>query len=183
VRSGRPELAAGAYERLAVSTRASGTDWALGVLARAGAQLATGQTADTLYRQAIERLGRTRIKMELARAHLVYGEWLRRNNRRRDARDHLRSAYDMLSAAGADAFADRARRELAATGEPVAERAARASDTLTVQEAHIARLAGSGLTNAEIGAQLFLSPHTVDWHLRKVFTKLGVTSRKQLRPG
>ena len=183
VRSGRPELVAGAYERLAVSTRASGTDWALGVLARAGAQLATGQTADTLYRQAIEHLGRTRIKMELARAHLVYGEWLRRNNRRRDARDHLRSAYDMLSAAGADAFADRARRELAATGEPVAERAARASDTLTVQEAHIARLAGSGLTNAEIGAHLFLSPHTVDWHLRKVFTKLGVTSRKQLRPG
>jgi DNA-binding CsgD family transcriptional regulator len=111
----------------------------------------------------------------------VYGEWLRRQSRRQDARGQLRSAYDILSTAGADAFADRARRELAAVGESVAERATRASDTLTAQEAHIAGLAGSGLTNAEIGAQLFLSPHTVEWHLRKVFTKLGITSRRQLR--
>jgi DNA-binding CsgD family transcriptional regulator/tetratricopeptide (TPR) repeat protein len=182
VRSGRPDVAGSAYERLAATTRASGTEWALGVLARSGALLATGRTADDLYQQAIERLGRTRIRMELARAHLVYGEWLRRENRRQEARGQLRSAYDILTAARADAFADRARRELAAAGEPVAERVTRASDTLTAQEAHIAGLAGSGLTNAEIGAHLFLSPHTVEWHLRKVFNKLGITSRRQLRP-
>ncbi|GIE95037.1 ATP-binding protein [Paractinoplanes rishiriensis] len=182
VRSGQPELATGAYQRLRASTTASGTDWALGALARAGALVATGRTADARYRQAIEHLGRTRIRTELARAHLLYGEWLRREGRRQDARGELRTAYDLLVATGADAFADRARRELAAAGEPVAERAGRASDSLTVQEAHIARLAGTGLTNAEIGAQLFLSPHTVEWHLRKVFTKLGITSRRQLRP-
>ncbi|HEU4946724.1 MAG TPA: AAA family ATPase [Kribbella sp.] len=182
VRSGRPELASGAYERLATTTRASGTEWALGVLARSGALLATGRTADGLYQQAIEHLGRTRLRMELARAHLVYGEWLRRENRRQEARGQLRSAYDIFTGAAADAFANRARRELAAAGESVAERATRASDTLTAQEAHIAGLAGSGLTNAEIGAQIFLSPHTVEWHLRKVFTKLGITSRRQLRP-
>jgi DNA-binding CsgD family transcriptional regulator len=182
VRSGQPEQAAGAYERLAAWTQVSGTDWARGLLARAGALLADGHAADTLYQQAIEHLGRTRIRMELARAHLLYGEWLRRENRRQDARGRLRTAYTMLTDVGADAFAERARRELAATGESVAERASRASDTLTAQEAHIAGLAGSGLTNAEIGAQLFLSPHTVEWHLRKVFTKLGVTSRRQLRP-
>jgi DNA-binding CsgD family transcriptional regulator len=182
VRSGRPELAAGAYERFAAWTRVSGTEWALGLQARSGALLATGRAADALYQQAIEHLGRTRIRTELARAHLLYGEWLRRENRRQEARGQLRSAYNMLSAAGADAFADRARHELAAAGESIGERATRASDTLTMQEAHIAGLAGSGLTNAEIGAQLFLSPHTVEWHLRKVFTKLGVTSRRQLRP-
>jgi ATP/maltotriose-dependent transcriptional regulator MalT len=175
------ELATSAYERLAVTTRACETDWALGMLARSGALLATGRTAEGLYRQAIEHFGRTRIRMELARAHLVYGEWLRRENRRQEARCQLRSAYDMLTAAGAEAFADRARRELAA-GESVEERAPRASDALTAQEAHIAGLAGNGLTNAEIGAQLFLSPHTVEWHLRKTFTKLGITSRRQLRP-
>ncbi|MBO2449495.1 hypothetical protein J4573_20510 [Actinomadura barringtoniae] len=182
VRSGRPDLASGAYERLAATARASGTDWALGVLARSGALLATGRTADALYRQAIDHLGKTRIRMELARGHLLYGEWLRRENRRQEARAQLRTAYDMLAAAGADAFADRARHELAATGESVAERTARAGDTLTPQEAHIAGLAGSGLTNAEIGAQLFLSPHTVEWHLRKIFSKLGIRSRRQLRP-
>jgi ATP/maltotriose-dependent transcriptional regulator MalT len=182
VRSGRPEVAATAYERLAVTARACGTEWALGTLARSGALLATGSTADGLYQQAIEHFGRTRIRIDLARTHLVYGEWLRRESRRQEARVQLRNAYDMLTAAGADAFADRARRELAATGESVAERAARASDTLTAQEAHIAGLAGSGLTNAEIGARLFLSPHTVEWHLRKIFTKLGITSRRQLRP-
>jgi ATP/maltotriose-dependent transcriptional regulator MalT len=182
VRTGQGELAAGAYERLTVTTQASRTDWGLGVRARCGALLATGPAADALYHQAVEHLGRTRIKMDLARAHLLYGEWLRRENRRHEARGQLRTAHDMLTAAGADAFADRARRELAATGESVAERADRASDSLTAQEAHIARLAGNGLTNAEIGAQLFLSPHTVEWHLRKVFTKLGITSRRQLRP-
>jgi DNA-binding CsgD family transcriptional regulator len=182
VRTGRPELAAGAYERLAATAHATGTDWGLGVLARAGALLATGPGADAQYQQAIEHLGRTRLRMELARTQLVYGEWLRRENRRQEARDQLRSAYAILTAAGADAFADRARRELAATGEPVDGRAAGASDTLTAQEANIARLAGSGLTNAEIGAQVFLSPHTVEWHLRKVYAKLGITSRRQLRP-
>jgi ATP/maltotriose-dependent transcriptional regulator MalT len=182
VRSGQPELAASAYERLAATARHSGTAWALGTLARCDALLATGRTADALYQQAIEHLGRTRIKMELARAHLLYGEWLRRENRRQEARGQLRTAYTMLTAAGAQAFADRARRELGAAGEFVGEPSTRASDTLTVQEAHIAGLAGSGLTNAEIGARLFLSPHTVEWHLRKVFTKLGITSRRQLRP-
>ncbi|SNY42254.1 helix-turn-helix transcriptional regulator [Paractinoplanes atraurantiacus] len=182
VRSGDREAAVEAYDRLATTARASGTDWALGVLTRAGALLADGGgDADALYRQAIERLGRTRIRIELARAHLLYGEWLRRENRRRAARGQLRIAYDMLTAAGAGAFAERARHELAAAGGPVTEVSARASDALTVQEAHIARLAGRGLTNPEIGAQLFLSPHTVEWHLRKVFTKLGITSRRQLR--
>ena len=180
VRSGQTDLAARTYERLTAITKASGTDWALGVLARTGALLTTGRAADALYRQAIELLGRTRIRTELARAHLLYGEWLRRKNRRQDARAQLRKAYDMLTAAGADAFASRARHELAAAGEPIAERAPRTSDTLTAQEAHIAGLAGSGLTNAAIGAQLFLSPHTVEWHLRKIFTKLGITSRRQL---
>jgi DNA-binding CsgD family transcriptional regulator len=182
VRSGQPELAAGAYERLAATAGASGTDWALGLLARCDALLATDQTADALYQLAIEHLGRTSIRIELARAHLLYGEWLRRENRRSDARAHLRAAYDMFTAAGAEAFAERARHELAATGEQVADRTPRASNSLTAQEAHIAGLAGSGLTNAQIGAQLFLSPHTVEWHLRKVFTKLGITSRRQLRP-
>jgi DNA-binding CsgD family transcriptional regulator len=182
VRSGRPELAAGAYERLAAATLASGTDWALGVLARSGALLATTHTADALYQQAIEHFGRTRIRTELARAHLVYGEWLRQENRRQEACGQLRTAYDIFSASGADGFAERARRELAAAGESVAEQVAHARDTLTAREGHIAGLAGSGLTNAEIGAQLFLSPHTIEWHLRKVFSKLGITSRKQLRP-
>jgi DNA-binding CsgD family transcriptional regulator len=182
VRGGRPELAAEAYERLAEVTRACGTDWALGVRARCGALLATGAEAEAGYREAIERLGRTRIRADLARAHLLYGEWLRRENRRHEARGELRTAYEMLTAAAAGAFADRARRELAATGESTADRAVRAHDGLTPQEATIAGLAGSGLTNVEIGARLFLSPHTVEWHLRKVFTKLGVTSRRQLRP-
>ncbi|GAA4706158.1 ATP-binding protein [Phytohabitans rumicis] len=174
VRSGRPELAAGAYERLAATTQACGTEWALGVRARSGALLATGGAAEALYRQAIEHLGRTQLRMELARAHLLYGEWLRRENRRQEARPQLRSAYDILTAAGADAFADRARRELAAAGEAVAEHAARTSDTLSAQEAHMAALARSGLTSAEIGAQLLLSPYTVEWHLRKIFAKLGI---------
>jgi DNA-binding CsgD family transcriptional regulator len=182
VRCGRPELAGGAYERLAATTEVTGTEWALGVLARSRALLATDRSADALYREAIEHFTRTRLRMDLARAHLVYGEWLRRANRRLDARGHLHTAYDIVNRADAHAFADRARRELAAAGEAVAERATHASDGLTAQEAHIAGLAGRGLTNAEIGAQLFLSPHTVEWHLRKVFTKLGIASRRQLRP-
>jgi len=182
VRSGQPEVAANAYERLEAKTRAAGTDWSLGMLARSGALLETGSTAETRYRQAIEHLSRSRIRMELARAHLLYGEWLRRENRRVDARDQLATAHEMLSHFGAEAFAERARRELSATGATVPKRAIAAPTTLTPQEAHIARLAGDGLTNPEIGAQLFLSPHTVDWHLRKIFTKLGITSRKQLRP-
>ncbi|WP_127502903.1 helix-turn-helix transcriptional regulator [Actinoplanes solisilvae] len=181
VRSGRADLAREAYERLAPTTRASGTDWGLGIIARAGALLATGARADALHREAIDRLGRTRIRMELARAHLLYGEWLRRENRRKEAREQLRCAHELLTASGAHGFAERARHELAAAGESVAERATAATDALTVQEAHIARLAGDGLTNAEIGTQLFLSPHTVEWHLRKVFAKLGITSRRQLR--
>ncbi|WP_250031318.1 ATP-binding protein [Paractinoplanes maris] len=182
LRSDRRDLATDAYDRLAPNARAAGTQWALGVLARCDALLQTGPAAETCYRQAIEHLGRCRFRLDLARAHLLYGEWLRRENRRRDARGHLRTAHDMLTAAGAGAFAARARRELAAAGEVVAGPAGPAADSLTVQEAHIAGLAGSGLTNAEIGAQLFLSQHTVEWHLRKVFTKLGITSRKQLRP-
>ena len=137
--------------------------------------------AESCYQEAIERLGRTRVRMELARAHLLYGEWLRREGRRQDARGQLRTAYDLFATAGADAFAERTRRELAATGEAVDERARRATDALTAQETHIAELAGSGLTNAEIGAHLFLSHHTVEWHLRKIFAKLGISSRRQLR--
>ena len=182
VRSGQCELATAGLDRLTELAEATGTDWALGVLARSRALLTTGPTAEAGYQEAVERLGRTQVRMELARAHLLYGEWLRRAGRRQDARTQLRTAYDTLAAAGADAFADRARHELAATGEAVDGRTSRSSDTLTAQEAHIAALAGSGLTNAQIGAQMFLSQHTVEWHLRKVFAKLGITSRRQLRP-
>lgn len=180
VHTGRPEMAADALERLALLTQASGTDWGLGVLARSRALLAIGDVAESHYQQAIELLGRTRLRMELARAHLLYGEWLRREGRRRDARAHLRTAYEMFSAPGADAFAERSRRELAATGETISRPAEPPGQALTAQEALIAQLAASGLTNPEIGAQMFLSRHTVEWHLRKVFAKLGVTSRRQL---
>ncbi|TCO50332.1 regulatory LuxR family protein [Kribbella antiqua] len=180
-RTGQPELASDAFDRLTEMTRASGTDWALGLLARSTALLTTAGQAESCYQEAIERLGRTRIRLDLARTHLLYGEWLRREGRRRDARAQLRTAHELLVAAGAGAFADRARRELAATGEAVDEGVSGGTDTLTAQEAHIAELAAAGLTNAEIGAQLFLSRHTIEWHLRKVFTKLGITSRRQLR--
>jgi tetratricopeptide (TPR) repeat protein len=173
VRSGRPGLAVSAYDRLAETAQACGTAWALGVRARSGALLAAGGAAEGLYRQAIEHLGRTRLRMELARAHLLYGEWLRREDRHPDARSQLRSAYDILTAAGADAFADRARRELAGAGDTVTGHADPVGETLTAQEAHIARLARSGFTTAEIGAQLLLSPHTIQWHLREIFNKLG----------
>ena len=138
--------------------------------------------ADALYREAIERLGRTRVAVHLARAHLVYGEWLRREQRRQDARFHLRVAYDSFGDMGAKAFTERARQELVATGATARRRQVETRDMLTAQEAQIAQLAAGGLTNPEIGSQLFLSHHTVEWHLRKVFTKLAVTSRKQLTP-
>jgi DNA-binding CsgD family transcriptional regulator len=180
-RSGRPEVAAAALARLEERARAAGTDWALGVLARSRAVVSEGDVADALYREAIERLGRTRIRVELARAHLVYGEWLRRQSRRLEAREHLRIAHRMLAGIGAEAFAERARRELAATGQTVRARAVERRDSLTAQELRIARLADGGHTNPQIGAELFLSPRTVEWHLRNVFTKLGISSRRELR--
>jgi DNA-binding CsgD family transcriptional regulator/tetratricopeptide (TPR) repeat protein len=180
-RSDAHEDAAEALRQLEERTRAAGTDWALGVQARSRALLSEDQAADGLYREAIERLTRTRMTVHLARAHLVYGEWLRRENRRRDAREQLRIAHEMLHRFGAEAFAERARRELQATGESVRQRTAEPRAVLTTQEAQIARLAGEGLTNSEIGAELFISPRTVEWHLRKVFTKLDVDSRNKLR--
>jgi DNA-binding CsgD family transcriptional regulator len=179
-RSGRAEGADDALKRLAESTRASGTDWALGIEARSRALLSDGEAAEYLYREAIQRLGRTRIRFELARAHLLYGEWLRRERRRMDAREQLRRAHEMLSDMGAEAFAERARRELAATGETVRKRSVETRDQLTAQEAQIARLARDGLSNPEIGARLFISPRTVEYHLHKVFTKLRIGSRIQL---
>ncbi len=134
-----------------------------------------------MYLEAIERLGRTRVRAELARAHLVYGEWLRRQGRRVDARQQLRTAHEMLNTAGAEGFAERARHELAATGETVRKRVIQTVDELTAQEAQIARLAGAGHTNPEISTQLFISRRTVEWHLRKVFTKLGISSRHEIR--
>jgi DNA-binding CsgD family transcriptional regulator len=180
VRSGQPHLAAGALERIVETTRAAGTDWALGIEARCRALLSDGEEADSLYREAIERLGRTRLRVDLARAHLLYGEWLRRDRRRLDAREHLRTALDMFTSFGTEAFTGRAERELQATGERVRKRTVETRDELTAQEAQVARLARDGLSNAEIGARLFISQHTVAYHLRKIFNKLGITSRSQL---
>jgi DNA-binding CsgD family transcriptional regulator len=180
-RTGDRETAAQAAQRLEERTSPSGTDWGLGALANARALLADDDVADGLYTEAIERLARTRIVVHLARTHLHYGEWLRRMNRRVDARRHLTEAHEMFTRMGAQAFAERARRELVATGEKVRKQAVSSGNVLTAQEAQIARLAGDGLTNQEIGAQLFISTHTVEWHLRKVFVKLGITSRRQLR--
>jgi DNA-binding CsgD family transcriptional regulator len=180
-RTGQTERATEALRRLAESTGAAGTDWALGIEARSRALLSGGELAERLYREAIQRLSRTRVRAELARAHLLYGEWLRRQNRRVDARTQLRRGYEMLTAMGIEGFAERARRELLATGETVRKRTAETVGELTEQEAEIARLAADGQTNPEIGAKLFLSPRTVEWHLRKVFTKLGIRSRKELR--
>ncbi|MGR6921908.1 helix-turn-helix transcriptional regulator [[Actinomadura] parvosata] len=176
-----PEAAAPALRRLEEQAGASGTSWARGVLARSKALLTEGHAADPLYREAIDHLQRSRIAVHLARTHLVYGEWLRRENRRLDARRHLRTAYEMLHRFGARAYAERARRELAATGEPVLQSTAEAPQVLTNQEAQIARLAADGKTNSQIGAELFISPRTVEWHLRKVFIKLDVDSRNKLR--
>jgi ATP/maltotriose-dependent transcriptional regulator MalT len=180
VRSGEPERAAAALQELSQMTAIIGTDWALGIEARSRALLSDGDEAERLYREAIEYLVRTEARVELARAHLVYGEWLRRENRRVDARGELRTSHDMLASIGAEAFAARAARELAATGETVRKRAVDTLEEPTPQEAQIARLARDGLSNPEIGAQLFISPRTVQYHLRKVFTKLGITSRTQL---
>jgi DNA-binding CsgD family transcriptional regulator len=179
-RSGAHEDAADALRTLVERTGAAGTDWALGVQAWSSALLSEGEAAESLYVEAIDRLGRTRIAVHLARAHLVYGEWLRREKRRVDAREHLRTAYDIFSDAGAEAFAERARRELQATGETARRRKNETRGLLTAQEAQIARLAQEGLSNPEIGAQLFISPRTVQYHLRKVFQKLEITSRNQL---
>jgi DNA-binding CsgD family transcriptional regulator len=179
-RTGDTGLAGSALTRLADFTTAAGTDFGLGIEARSRALLSAGETAENLYREAIERLSRTRLRPELARAHLLYGEWLHRENRRTDAREQLRTAHDMLAAMDAEAFAARARNELLATGEAVRQRTAEPASTLTAQEAHIARLAADGHTNPEIAAQLFLSARTVEWHLRKIFTKLGISSRREL---
>jgi ATP/maltotriose-dependent transcriptional regulator MalT len=160
--------------------RPGGNDVALGIEARCRALLSDGAAADELYREAIDRLGRTPLRPELARAHLVYGEWLRREDRRLDAREQLRTAHDMLAAMGMEAFAERARRELLATGEAVRKHGVETREQLTPQEEQIARLARDGLSNPEIGTQLFLSARTVQYHLRKVFTKLGISSRRQL---
>ncbi|WP_433158645.1 helix-turn-helix transcriptional regulator [Kribbella sp. CA-247076] len=181
-RSGRREQATEAFDRMEMLAQATGTDWALGLLARSKALLSSGAAAEPCYQEAVERFGRTRLRIELARSHLLYGEWLRRAGRRHDARAELRTAYEQLVAVGSDAFAERARHELAAAGEAVDERTSRPADALTAQEAHIAELAADGLTNAQIGAKMFLSQHTVEWHLRKVYTKLGISSRRQLRP-
>lgn len=179
-RAGRPDAARAAMDRLSAGMAAAGTDWAMGTQARLRALLTDSDDADRLYREAIERLAGTPIGPELARAHLVYGEWLRRGKHRTDARDHLHTAHEMFTAMRMEAFAERARRELAATGERVRRRSFDALDELTSQEAEIAQLATSGRSNPEIGAQLFLSPRTVEWHLRKVFIKLGVSSRHEL---
>ncbi|MFI6274538.1 AAA family ATPase [Streptomyces sp. NPDC050988] len=180
VRSGAPGLATDALDQLSETTRASGTDWALGIEARSRALLSEGDAAERLYREAIERLARTRVRVELARTHLLHGEWLRRENRRVDARAQLGVAHEMFSQIGAEAFAERARSELQATGATVRKRTLATHTALTPQEAQIARLASDGLTNPEIGARLFLSRHTVEWHLRKVFSKLGIASRKEI---
>ena len=179
-RSGEPGLGADALERLTEDTGAAGTDWGSGVAARSRALLCGGGEAERLYREAIERLGRTRLRPELARAHLLYGEWLRRERRRLDARAQLRAAHQMFGAIGMEAFEERARRELVATGETVRKRTVETSNNLTPHETQIARLAYEGLSNPEIGARLFISPRTVEWHLHKVFDKLGINSRTQL---
>jgi DNA-binding CsgD family transcriptional regulator len=180
VRAGTPELAVDARASLAEVARVSGTDWALGVAARSEALFVEDRRAEELYLEAVERLGRTRMGLDLARTHLLYGEWLRRQRRRLDARRQLRTAHDLFSDFGMEAFAERARVELEATGEHARKRTVETRDDLTPQEAQIARLARDGLSNTEIGARLFISKHTVEYHLRKVFTKLGINSRTKL---
>jgi DNA-binding CsgD family transcriptional regulator len=179
-RSGEMELAQSAVDRLAERNDASANDWSLGIEARSRALVNQGVAADELYREAIDRLSRTRLRPELARAHLLYGEWLRREGRRVDAREHLRAAHGMLTRMGMEAFAERARRELLATGEKTRKRTVETRDDLTAQERQIAESARDGLSNPEIGARLFLSPRTVEWHLRKVFIKLGIHHRQEL---
>lgn len=182
-RTGEAGVAGGALERLADAAEPCETDWAQGILARCQALLSDGAPADRLYRRAIERLGRTQLRPELARAHLLYGEWLRRERRRVQARGHLRTAYEMFVSIGMEAFAERARRELRATGESLRRHrpGATPSEELTPQEKQIALLVRDGFSNPEVGSRLFLSPRTIEWHLRKIFSKLSITSRRQLR--
>ncbi len=180
-RSGATDAASAALDRLSGRTQASGTDWALGIEAGSRALLSDGRDAEPLYSEAVERLARSRGVVHLARAQLLYGEWLRRENRRVDAREQLRAAYDRFDLIGAEGFAERARRELLATGETAPRRTVETRDVLTPQEAQIARMASDRQTNPEIGAKLFISPRTVEYHLRKVFTKLEISSRKELR--
>jgi DNA-binding CsgD family transcriptional regulator len=179
-RTGNVEQARDALARLGEQTEESEADWALGAYAQSRALLDEGDAAERSYQEAIDRLGRTRLRPHLARAQLLYGEWLRRQGRRTDSRAQLRAAHELFEAIGMEAFAARARRELLATGEKVRSRPAETRDELTPQERQIARLARDGLSNPEIGAQLFLSPRTVEWHLRKVFAKLGIRSRREL---
>jgi DNA-binding CsgD family transcriptional regulator len=180
-RTGDATLVTAALDRLADRARATPTDWSIGLAARLQALVGDGEEAERHYRESIERLGRVGVQVEVARGHLLYGEWLRRTGRRVDAREQLRVAHDMLTAIGLDAFAERARRELLATGEKARKRSVETTEELTAQEFQIARLARAGFSNPEIGTRLFLSPRTVEWHLRKVFTKLDISSRKQLR--
>src|SRR3954462_4896904 len=180
VRSARPEVASGALERVMSATAPCTTDWSLGIQARCRALVSEGESAERLHREAIERLTRTRLRPELARAHLLYGEWLRRENHRIDARVQLHAAHDQFASIGMEAFAARARTELQATGEKVRKRTVETRDDLTAQERQIAALARQGLSNPEIGARLFLSPRTVEWHLHNVFTKLDIRSRREL---
>jgi DNA-binding CsgD family transcriptional regulator len=186
VRSGNTPMADDALVRLAETTQASGTDFALGIEARSRALVNEGQAAEDMYQEAIDRLGRTKLRPELARAHLLYGEWLRLQGHRAQAREQLHTAHAMFDEMGMKAFAERARRELLATGETARKRigsaAAQASQELTAQEAQVALLARDGLSNPEIGARLFISSHTVQYHLAKVFAKLGISSRNQLYP-
>jgi DNA-binding CsgD family transcriptional regulator len=179
-RAGDAELARGALDQLSKTTQPCATDVALGIEARCRALLSDGAVADDLYREAIDRLSRTPVRPDLARAHLLYGEWLRREGRRTDAREELHTAYVMFDAIGMEAFAERTRMELLATGLKVRKRDDETRDQLTPQEEQIARLAGDGLSNPDIGAMLFLSRRTVEWHLHKVFEKLDISSRKEL---
>jgi ATP/maltotriose-dependent transcriptional regulator MalT len=183
VRSGRQREAAAALERLLDNTGDTDEPWGRGIAARARALVDDGATAEGAYVEAIDQLTGTNLRPDLARAHLVYGEWLRRRTRRGEARAELRTAYELFSSIGMEAFGDRARRELQATGETVRRRAASrgSGDELTPQELQIALLVSDGLSNPEVGTRLFLSPRTVEWHLRKIFDKLSITSRRQLR--
>jgi DNA-binding CsgD family transcriptional regulator len=179
-RTGQTALAADALGWLAEATSTGQSDWGQGIYARSRAVLGDGQDAEGWYREAVDRLSRTRLRPELARAHLLYGEWLRREHRDADARAQLRAAHEMFATIGMQAFAERSRRELQATGEHVRRRTADIHGQLTPQEAQIARLAQSGLSNPQIASQLFLSPRTVQYHLAKVFTKLEISSRREL---
>jgi ATP/maltotriose-dependent transcriptional regulator MalT len=179
-RSGHHEMAADALERLRQRTQVAGTDWALGVEARCAALVSDDELAESLYREAIERLGRCRVAIDLARAHLLYGEWLRRRGRRVDAREQLRTAHARFVEMGAEAFAQRASRELLATGETARKRTIESTDELTPHEARIARMARDGASNQDIATELFVSRKTVEYHLHKVFSKLGISTRQQL---